>query len=113
MVLPVTGSNGSMDVSLALRFGFEAIFAAIGFNVVGDAEPIGGSAGPASADLDFDRDEVVPDAVTAGLLDVVFVVGVFGGLLTVAGLAAVDFVIFGGLPTGVDFATGVGLTVAG
>ena len=36
IVLPVTGSSGNIFVSFVLRFGFEAIFCAIGFSGVVD-----------------------------------------------------------------------------
>jgi hypothetical protein len=94
IVLPVSGSIGSSPVSFALRFGFDAIFAAIGFSVVDpevvvpvDMEDVD----RACVDADLDPDVVTPDAVAAGLPEVDFA----------------SFALEGGLPDG-DF---VGLTV--
>ena len=90
IVLPVLGSIGSMPVSFALRFGFDAIFAAIGFNGVAvDAARVEVDVNPAC--LQVDREPAV--LLRSGLPDVDFAC-----LPTVVGFPVLRVVVATGLP---------------
>jgi len=92
--LPVTGSSGSIPVSLVFRFGFDEIFSAIGFSGV-DPEVVGLDVAPC-ADLDVDvaldlDDGAVfaPDVSVVGLP-----VPALVGLPLIVGVTAAAFVGF-------------------
>src|SRR5262245_29512130 len=92
MVLPVSRSIGSIPVSFELRFGFDAIFAAIGFVVVVVRVVVGlpcALVAPDPATI------VELDADFVGLpLDVCLTVVDFAGLPALAGLLVVGFIGF-------------------
>jgi hypothetical protein len=93
---PVTGSIGSMPLIFVLRFGFDAILAAIGLSgVVGDPDAVvvvDVDVDPVCLDVDPELDAVVV-AVDVGLPVVDF-----AALPVVAGLPLVCVVVVTGLP---------------
>ena len=93
---PVTGSIGSIPLIFVLRFGFDAIFAAIGFSgvaVVPDTVVVVDvDVDPVCLDVDPELDVVVT-VVVAGLPVVDF-----AGLPVVAGLPLVCVVVVAALP---------------
>ena len=93
IVLPVRGSIGSIPVSFALRFGFDAIFAAIGFSGVAVDPDTVVDVDPACLEVDEEPDVVAVVVVAAGLPDVDF-----AGLPLVAGLPVLCVVVATGLP---------------
>jgi hypothetical protein len=93
IVLPVTGSIGSSPVSFALRFGFDAIFAAIGFSGVAVDPDTVVDVDPACFEVDEEPGVVAVAVVAAGLPDVDF-----AGLPLVAGLPVPCVVVATGLP---------------
>src|SRR5262245_33343689 len=120
IVLPVSGSMGSMPPILVLRFGFDSIFAAIGFSVVADPAGTGLDVGPSCVDDDFACVVVGLDAdpVFAGLpvlcvvvagLPVVVGFPALAGLTTVVGLTFIDLAPVVGLPALAGLPTVVGL----
>jgi hypothetical protein len=95
--LPVTGSIGSIPVSFAFRFGFDAIFAAIGFS--GAVDPDRVVVDVVAACLDREPDVVAPAVVAVGLADVDF-----AGLPTVVGFPVLCVIVdVAGLPLVVGF----------
>jgi hypothetical protein len=60
ILVPVTGSIGSIFVTFVFRFGFDAIFDAIGLSVV---TPVGVGAGPVCTETDVEPDALAPDVV--------------------------------------------------
>ncbi len=64
------GSIGSIPVSFALRFGFDAIFAAIGFSGVAvDPDTVVVDVDPACLEVDEEPDVVTLPVVAVGLPD--------------------------------------------
>src|SRR5262249_15992487 len=98
IVAPVIGSTGSIRVSLALRFGFDPIFCAIGFSWFVDAEAVSRDTGATDVvvavdvalALDLDPGVVVAtDATDVDLRD-----PDFGGFALGPDLPTVDFTGF-------------------
>src|SRR6516165_7892925 len=107
---------GSMPVIFAFRFGFDAIFEAMGFSVV-ELEPVGAELDPDpdAVVVDVDRDAVpldLPDAL--GLPDVEWVgLAVVGLLVTRVVVDTVGLPAVAGLPVVAGFGAVDGLPAVG